>query len=150
MSQFPSNPPFGQQPGNAPSASSGPAPQQPGQPAWGSQAQPPQQQPGQPAWAGQQQNQYGQQPGYYAPPAPTGPAAISKLTRLLVVIAFGVFGLAALFNFIAMVSSGYGPGAMTIIVSLLQIGAWATLTFGAWKAFDLVDTLIAKSDADKA
>lgn len=149
MSQFPSNPPFGQQPGNAPSAASGAAPQQPGQPAWGQQPGAAPQQ-GQPAWGGPgapQPGQYqAQQPGYYgAPAAPAGPAAISKLARLLVVIGLGVMALAELFEFIAMIASAYGPGAMMIIASLLKVGAWGTLTFGAWKLFDLVDAQIAKS-----
>lgn len=144
MSQFPSNPPFGQQPGDAPSAQSGPAPQQPGQPAWGGQPQ----QPGQPSWGGQpgQPGQFpGQAPYYGGAAAPAGPASISKMARLLVVIAFGVFALAALFNFIAMLASGYA-GALSIIVGLIELAAWGTLAFGAWKVFDLVDALIAKSD----
>ena len=159
MSQFPSNPPFGQQPGNnAPSASSGPAPQQPGQPAWGApaaQSAAPSQQPGQPAWGAQPGQQpgapYGQQPGYYgAPPAaPAGPAAISKTARLMFVIGLGVLALAALFSFIGMASSGYAS-ALAIIAGLAETAAWGLLAFGAWKAFDLVDALIAKSDTDKA
>lgn len=146
---FPSNPPFGQQPeGQAPSAQSGAAPQQP---AWGSpqggqpgQAQQPQwqgqnQQPGQQQWQGQQA---GATPyGYQGAPAASGPAAAAKLARWLFV---GGFGLLAVTAILGLFHTG---GSVAVIFNqIFTILAWGALAFGSYKVFDIVDASLAKND----
>ncbi|HHW82729.1 MAG TPA: hypothetical protein GX743_02745 [Actinomycetales bacterium] len=168
---YPSNPPFGQQPGqggpadspNAPSAASGAAPQQP---SWGAPAPvPPQGGPQQGAPYGgprpggpQQGAPYGgpqggpqpsgpQQGAPYGAPYGAAPAGASSsadnLTRYLVVGAFAGFALVALLNWIMVISSGYAS-AWSIISGLISIVAWSALTFGIWKVFDIVDEFRAR------